>query len=363
MVAIEVRGAPVYYACEPGVLNELDELLQKYNKKNCLVVHGEKSWDAISPYFPNTFEYASLTFIPYNGECSLTEINRIAALVRENSFDAIIGIGGGKVLDLVKAAGNDANVDAILIPTLASTCAAWTPLSVIYTDDGTFTHYSIFPKSTLMILFEPRVLLDSPTNFFIAGIADTLAKWYEADVIIRELEETPLVVTIAHQTAQLCRDVLLEHGAQAVHDQKDGHLTAALTKVMETNIVAGGMVGGYGDKYGRIAGAHSIHNGLTILEETHHLLHGEKVAYGILVQLALEKNWDEIKHLESFYQALSLPLTLKDLGITIQEIDKLKKVSEAATIQKESIHLMKEEITAEKVLQAIYDLEAFIQKH
>ncbi|WP_445492386.1 iron-containing alcohol dehydrogenase family protein [Niallia sp. 03133] len=361
MVEIEVRGAPVYYACEPGVLNELDGLLQRYNKKNCLVVHGDKSWDAISPFFPKNFQYSSLTFIPYNGECSLNEINRIAALIKENKFDAIIGIGGGKILDLAKAAGNDSNVDAVLIPTLASTCAAWTPLSVIYTDDGTFTHYSIFPKSTLMILFEPRVLLDSPTNFFIAGIADTLAKWYESDVIIRELEETPLAVTIAHQTAQLCRDVLLEHGVQAVQDQKIGHLTSALTKVMETNIVAGGMVGGYGDKYGRIAGAHSIHNALTILEETHHLLHGEKVAYGILVQLALENNWDEIRSLETFYRSLSLPLTLKDLGINKNQSEELKKVSEAATIQKESIHLMNDEITADKVLQAIYDLEAFIE--
>ncbi|MFT8320085.1 MAG: iron-containing alcohol dehydrogenase family protein [Bacillus sp. (in: firmicutes)] len=361
MVEIEVRGAPVYYACEPGILNKLDELLQRYNKKNCLVVHGEKSWDAISPFFPKTFQYASLTFIPYNGECSLNEINRIASLVMENNFDAIIGIGGGKVLDLIKAAGNDANVDAILIPTLASTCAAWTPLSVIYTDDGIFTHYTIYPKSTLMILFEPRVLLQSPTNFFIAGIADTLAKWYEADVIIRELKDPPLVVTIAHQTAQLCRDILLQYGVEAVKAQKNKQLTSALTKVMETNIVAGGMVGGYGDKYGRIAGAHSIHNGLTTLEETHHLLHGAKVAYGILIQLALEKNWEEIRSLESFYRSLSLPLTLNDLGITIDQTDKLKRVAEAATIKKESIHLLPEEITADKVLQAIYDLEAFFQ--
>ncbi len=33
---------------------------------------------------------------------------------------------------------------------------------------------------------------------------------------------------------------------------------------------------------------HAIRNGLTQLEEAHHLFHGEKVAFGTLVQLALE---------------------------------------------------------------------------
>jgi len=361
MIQTEVRGAPVYYACEPGVLDQLDELLKRYNKKNCLVLHGEKSWNAIAPYFPKSMDHASFTFIPYNGECSLNEINRIAELVKENKFDSIIGIGGGKILDIAKASANDAEVDVILIPTLASTCAAWTPLSVIYTDDGVFTHYTIFPKSTLMVLFEPNVLLQSPTDYFIAGIGDTLAKWYEADAIIRELQDVPLVVQIAHQSAQLCRDVLLEHGEQAIKDQREGMLTSALQKVMETNIVAGGMVGGFGDKFGRVSGAHSIHNALTTQEETHHLLHGAKVAYGILIQLMLEGNAKEILKLKSFYKNLGLPLTLKDLGLANNQTQNLRQIAEAATIEKESIHLLKEEITAEKVLQAIYDLEELLQ--
>ena len=77
------------------------------------------------------------------------------------------------------------------------------------------------------------------------------------------------------------------------------------------------MVGGFGDYYGRVAGAHSIHNGLTVLKETHHALHGEKVAYGILVQLVLENKWTEIEELQVFYENLVLPASLKDLGVKI----------------------------------------------
>ena len=49
-----------------------------------------------------------------------------------------------------------------------------------------------------------------------------------------------------------------------------------------------------------MAGAHAIHNGLTFIPETHRVLHGQKVAYGILVQLALEGRTDEIAELIPF---------------------------------------------------------------
>ena len=46
-----------------------------------------------------------------------------------------------------------------------------------------------------------------------------------------------------------------------------------------------------------MAGAHAIHNGLSYVDETHEILHGSKVAYGILVQLAYTGDDDEIRAL------------------------------------------------------------------
>ncbi|MET3698248.1 uncharacterized oxidoreductase [Bacillus oleivorans] len=359
---LEVRGAPSYYSCEVGILHKLDALLLSNHITKCIVLHGEKSWNAISPFFPIDRSSQSFTFVSYNGECTLGEVNRISQIAKNEDAQAIIGIGGGKILDITKAAANQTNIDAVLIPTLASTCAAWTPLSVFYDETGSFTHYSIFPRSSLYVFIEPRAFLSSPARYLIAGIADTLAKWYEADVMIRELKDPPLAVTIAHHAALLCRDVLIEQSTNAINDLEAGEISPSLLKVIETNIVAGGMVGGYGDQFGRISGAHAVHNGLTVLEETHHLLHGEKVAYGILIQLVLEENWDEIKRLFPFYKSLQLPYLLEHLGLKLDDQEKFLRISEAIVKPSESIHFMKGSFTSEKLYQAFIDLEIYIQK-
>ncbi|MBD8067404.1 iron-containing alcohol dehydrogenase family protein [Bacillus sp. PS06] len=361
MERIEVRGAPSYYACEVGILDQLESLLLSNKLFRCLVITGEKSWDAITSYFP-TMTDIHIQIDTYNGECTLHEISRISQIIIEQHFDAIIGIGGGKVLDLAKGVGHETTKEVVLIPTLASTCAAWTPLSVIYNEEGQFTHYTIFPKSQLLVLIEPRAILNSPKRFLIAGIADTLAKWYEADVLIQQLEDVPIVVNIAHQMAKLCKEELLEHSNIAIQDLEANTLSASLLKVIETNIVAGGMVGGFGDQYGRIAGAHAVHNGLTAVNETHHLLHGEKVAYGILVQLALEEKWQEIKELVPFYQLLELPYKLEQLHLNGENLEKLQTIARAILLPHESIHLMEMNLTEVKILQAIYTLEDLIHQ-
>lgn len=358
---LEVRGAPSYYACQEGILDNLEALLQSNQIKNCLVIHGKKSWVASDSYFPQ-MNTVHLTFVPYHGECSLAETERLANMINKckYKFDAVIGIGGGKVLDLTKAVGDATQLDVILIPTLASTCAAWTPLSVFYNEDGEFTHYTMFPKSSLIVLVEPRIILNAPIKYFRAGIADTLAKWYEADVLSSVLTDIPIPLNIALQTAKLCQSVLLQHGPQSLEDIQANQLSSEFLQVLETIIVAGGMVGGFGNQYGRIAGAHSIHNGLTVAKETHHLLHGEKVAYGILVQLALEEKWNEIKALIPFYKKLQLPVALTDLGLAKEEQETLKSICQRTINPGESIHLMDGDMTVDRVLKGFLELEELV---
>ncbi|PPA70993.1 iron-containing alcohol dehydrogenase family protein [Jeotgalibacillus proteolyticus] len=354
MEDIIVRGAPAEYVCQQDVLNELESKLAHRKIKKVLLLTGEKSWEAAEPFFP---ELTGITVVHevYNGECTLLEIDRTAKLARSEEADAITGVGGGKVLDIVKAAASESGLKSVLIPTLASNCAPWTPLSVIYNEKGIMTHYDVYPMSVDLLLVEPRLLVTAPVSLLVAGIGDTLAKWYEADVQISRLENPSHAIRIAHYTARLCADTMFEHGERAVEDAKNNRVTDSFIKAAEAIIMLGGMVGGYGDKLGRVAGAHSIHNGMTIAPESHQALHGDKVAYGILVQLLLEGKADEAHGLLPFYKKLGLPSSLKDLEIPVEWI---QRIAEQATIEKESIHCLREtRITANEVENIMIQLE------
>jgi uncharacterized oxidoreductase len=305
-------------------------------------------------------EKASSSFTFIKGHCTLQTVENIADELSLNGVDAVIGIGGGTALDIAKASAVKAGIKSILIPSIASTCAAWTPLSVFYDEKGTFTHYTEFPLANTLVLIEPAIIAKSPMRYLKAGIGDTLAKFYEADALIEAFyknEEFPVWLKVSQFSAAICKDVLLKDGKSAIESASTGNVSDELVRVIETIILAGGMVGGFGGNAGRIAGAHSIHNGLTEAKEVKSFLHGELVAYGILVQLALEEKEDELLELMGYYREWGLPISLTNLAINPEDYVLLKKIIKKATLPQESIHLMSKKITEEDLLSAMQNIE------
>ncbi|GJM76360.1 hypothetical protein HMSSN036_85760 [Paenibacillus macerans] len=127
-------------------------------------------------------------------------------------------------------------------------------------------------------------------------------------------------------------------------------MTQALENIVETNILLSGL----GFESGGLAGAHAIHDGLTILEGTHHYYHGEKVAFGTLAQLVLENASDEeMRQVLDFCLSVGLPVCLEDIGVASISDDELRQVAEKACIPEESIHSMPFPVTVEQVGAAI----------
>lgn len=318
---IVVRTGPQEYICQEGILDVLPKKLEERKYQRVTILHGSTSWEKVqkylSPLFQSDIDYQTVLF---NGECSYDEVKRVQDIAEEYGSDAIIGIGGGKIMDTAKyVANNIPHAFAVLLPTLASNCAPWTPLSVMYTPKGEYIGYDFFTQQVSLLLIEPRLIIDSPVNYFIAGIGDTLAKWYESDAILSLPENKTAPLLMARAAAQSCKDIIETYAIKAVEDAKEQSLTEDYIKVVETIILTSGLVGGLGDALARTTGAHGIHDGLTIYPEVHDFLHGEKVAYGVLVQLALDQKFQELPIVRSLFEQLHLPVCLRDLGLKPSE--------------------------------------------
>ena len=180
------------------------------------------------------------------------------------------------------------------------------------------------------------------------------------EAIVRNMAEDDktALVRLGFQSALLIKNLLIADAIQAVKDLEVGQLTPAFARITDAIIALAGEVGGFAVEFGRTSGAHALHDGLSYLSETHSVLHGNKVAYCIWVQLAYTNDFDVIEELRPFYKALHLPMKLKDLHVTRLDRDYFASVLTYAVKEEETFILIDPAITPEKVYQAIEAVEA-----
>lgn len=274
----------------------------------------------------------------FGRESSETEIDRITEIAEELGAGAIIGAGGGKALDTAKAVRENAGGAMVSMPTIASTDAPTSSLSVIYSEDGEFERYWFYNDHPDLVLADTTVIAGAPARFFRSGISDAMATWFEADAVRKASGENFFgegPTRAAYRLSKLCYELLRDHGASAVRAVEEGIVTESVEAVTEANTLLSGL----GFENGGIAAAHSIHNGLTQLEATHHATHGEKVNFGIITQLVLEGRDDAfIEDVLDFSVELELPVTLEELGVEEPSTNDLDRVAEAALAEEETIH-------------------------
>ena len=352
--------SPSRYVQGAGELNNLGKYAADLGKKAlCLISSGgyKRQGDQIEKSFADTD--TEIIFDYFNGECSMTEIDRLIAKVKESSCDLAIGVGGGKIFDTAKAVAYKTSLPVIICPTIASTDAPCSALSVIYTDEGVFQEYLFLPSNPQLVLMDTEVIAKSPVRLTVSGMGDAMATYFEARACYRSGAATCAggkVGVAALGIAKLCYDTLISEGVKARPAIENGACTTAVEKIIEANT----LLSGIGFESGGLAGAHAVHNGLTVLEECHHMQHGEKVNFGTLTQLVLENvSIEELQDILDWMIAVGLPVTLGELGITDTSREHLMPAAEAACAENETIHNMPCEITPEIVYYAMLAADAY----
>ncbi|MEQ7027538.1 iron-containing alcohol dehydrogenase family protein [Enterococcus gallinarum] len=353
MLANEVRPGPNRYITGEGVLFDLPEYLNDFDQ--VAVITGDQSFDVFKTYYPHPFDYPVYR---YDGSSSYENAQELADKIKH--VDVLLAIGGGRVADTAKITAERMEAELIVIPTLVSNCAPFTPVIVAYYPDHTICKIDYAKKGAYMTIVDTRFLLATPVDYFIAGIADTLAKYYEMEAIVRTMaeEDKTALVRLGFQSAKLIKELLIADAIQAVTDLEAGRLTPAFARITDAIIALAGEVGGFAVEFGRTSGAHALHDGLSYLSETHSVLHGNKVAYCIWVQLAYTNDFAVIEELRPFYEALHLPMKLKDLHVTRVDRAYFAPVLTYAVKEEETFVLIDPMITPEKVFRAIEAVEA-----
>ena len=325
-----------------------------------LIVAGAHAAKRLSGIWKASLGEAGIEFAVHavGGECSLSEIARVEQAARASRSRVVIGAGGGKVLDTARAAAAGLDLPVVNCPTLASSDAPCSALSVIYTDEGEFREYRFYRKTPDLVLVDTQVIAESPARLLVAGMGDALATWFEAKTCvagrIRNMRGGGSTRSAA-ALAELCYRTLLDDGVEALRAVETRVVTPALERLVEANTLLSGL----GFESSGLAAAHAVHNGLTVAAATHGYYHGEKVAYGLLVQLVLEGQPSAVcEEVLRFSSIVGLPITLAEIGLGDLPRELLERVAARASAEGETIHNEPFEVDVTSVADAILAADA-----
>lgn len=353
---ISIYCSPSRYVQGPNATASLGSEMSKLGLTgNTFILSGKSAKKHLTDIWEKSFSEASIAYKTclFAGECSKQEIERVKTLASQYNAKVIVGAGGGKVLDTARAVASELDLPVVNCPTVASSDAPCSALSVVYKENGEFDSYFFYKRNPDLVLVDSQMVARAPKRLLVAGMGDALATWFEARTVREARVKNQvggLPTKSATYLAKLCYETLLADGPASLEALESKTVSESLENLIEANTLLSGL----GFESGGLAVAHSVHNGLTIIEQTHDYYHGEKVAFGTLVQLVMEKRpQNEIDQVIEFARAVGLPICLSQVGIDNVSTQIVEKIAKRTVSPEETCHNEPFPVTLELVAESI----------
>jgi glycerol dehydrogenase len=351
-----VLNAPQKYIQGAGVLNHvghyIDSLMQVeraaiFATRRGLATQGAQIAQSLRA------QSTDVVSAQFNGECSQAEIAAHFGALADKQLDCLIAVGGGKLVDAGKCIAHRLNVPVIVVPTLASTDAPTSALSVVYKPEGTAESVEFFPQNPTMVIVDTDVIVSAPERYFVAGMGDAMATWYEAKVCLNNpaarnsMGALPTLASCA--VGEMCAQTLFEFGETAAASVLVNQNNAAVDKVVEANT----LLSGIGFESGGLALAHAIALAYPEIDIIHdRYLHGEMVAMGTLAQLAMEDSVDA-ERVTRFFARVGLPVHFGQISLEADKGNVMNTLIEA-TLARPIAHNMPMSVTGSSLREALF---------
>ena len=309
-------AAPWRYIQGPGEFDRIGEYSKDYSS-SVYVLMDSLLYDKLGNRLRESFNGTDtlLYLDKFGGECCQREIDRVTEEIKSRGAGLAIAIGGGKTLDTVKVAAIAQNIHLMIVPTSAANDAPVSALAVVYTETGAHDHSIVFNRGSDLVLVDSDIIMKSPRRLLVAGMGDALSTYFEACACsARRMKNAVgcLPCKVAMSIARLSFDILMEDSVKALIAQEAGVVNEAFENIVEVNVLMSGL----GFQNTGCSMAHAINAGLSELPEAGAYLHGERVGFGVLVQLVFENRpMAEIHRIMDYLASVGLPMTLAQVGV------------------------------------------------
>lgn len=359
--ALRVLGAPREYIQGPGAMRELPQLAARHGKGHLAAVIDGFLYDRMAPQLATLFQARgqTVTCLRFAGEATPAEGARLTAAAA--GADVVVGIGGGKAIDIGKYTGLHAGLPVFSMPTIASNDAPTSRLIVLYNEDHAVVGTEFMPANPDVVLVDTDIIAAAPPRLLRAGIGDALTKFYEARAARAGSGKNSFSASppyLGLRLGEICLEVVHRLAVPVLADLERGQRHAGFEELVETLILLSGLA----FESGGLSVAHSMVRGMTRVPALSDWLHGEQVAYSTLVQIMLEGDAQDLARAIAFNRRLGLPVALRDMGVARDAVAEAATVIGTFTMTAPYIGNFPRALTAEAIRDAVLAVEAQSQE-
>jgi glycerol dehydrogenase len=352
-----IFGSPRRYLQGPDALARLGEEIARLGKTAVLVADSHVL-ALVGPRVRESCAAAGvgLSEITFGGEITHAEVERMAGQCGSNPPEVVIAAGGGKTIDAGKFLSGKIKAKLATVPTVASNDSPTSHIIVVYDENHKLTGVEKLAGNPDLVLVDTSVIAKAPAALLSAGIGDAIVKRFEVEQCVGVKGNNVFggrsprtALALAHASY----DTVRADSVAALAAVKRGEPDEALERLVEATVLMSGLA----FESGGLSVCHAMTRGLSAVPGPASALHGHQVAYGLLVQLALEKRDAAfIADIRDFFAEVDLPLSLADLGFA-GGADEIATIAEL-TAQAAHMKHFSRSISAADLVAAIESVEA-----
>ena len=300
------------------ILSNTSQLIKeniKINSKIALIT-GENVKSKIIDTIEENFAANSIEFQwIIAGDASFESVGKIEKEMKQDKIEIIIGIGGGRCIDIGKMAANNLKKPFISIPTSASHDGISSPFVSLR---GSDKPYSIKVETPIEIIADLHIISNAPGKLIASGCGDLIAKITAVkDWEIARDETGEYFGEYAANLSSLSAKMMLDISKQIVNGQIDKKISRTIVEGLISSGVAAGIAGSSRPCSGS---EHLFSHALEYISNGKCGLHGERVGIGTIIMAKLHKlNWIEIKNA---LRIIGAPTTAKEISVDKDDIIK-----------------------------------------
>ncbi|WP_306192183.1 MULTISPECIES: iron-containing alcohol dehydrogenase family protein [unclassified Streptomyces] len=301
---------PVAVDIRPGALNDLASVLadERVSHSGRLAVavsngSGARLREQIAPSLPGATWYEV-------GGGTLDDAIRLAGQMKSGRYDAVVGLGGGKIIDCAKFAAARVGLPLVAVPTNLAHDGLCSPVATLDNDAGRGS-YGV--PNPIAVVIDLNVIREAPARFVRSGIGDAVsnisavADWELANRVNGEK-----IDGLAAAMARQAGEAVLRHPG-GIGDN------GFLQVLAEALVLSGIAMSVSGDSRPSSGACHEINHAFDLLYPQRAASHGEQCGLGAAFAMYLRGAHEESAFMVDVLRRHGLPVLPEEIGFTVDE--------------------------------------------